>query len=377
MKTMQPAVRIPLQVTRIVTVLVVAYILSNYMILLGIGESFASEPQVFITLATALLLPVLPLVFQPFALVLSVALAYHTFNHRVRCRVPVPMAKLPQAICLVTGATKPGIGFEIALGLARSGATLVITGVLGNAVKEAVVALRRESQNERVYGEVMDLSIKNHVHRLAKRMHEFPRLDVLVNNAGVLMVSGAKSAPEYRDIDYVMAVNFAGPFLLTRLLGPLILKSPAPRIVNLSSSIHRLVPSFEFSTLTGVQPSRQKKMHQYSQSKLAVTMFTACLRKQGLHATCVHPGFVRSQITRHMPESVVATYDALKPIMHLWDKSAQEGAAVALALAVGEQSGDALYYGPNGEEESHPDTMEASKLKKLWEAGSELVGLQP
>jgi NAD(P)-dependent dehydrogenase (short-subunit alcohol dehydrogenase family) len=137
--------------------------------------------------------------------------------------------------CLVTGATS-GIGFETALCLARSGARVI--GVGRDPGRCAEASPHRESRRRpaRRSFEVADLSSQAEARALAMRLAgREPRLDVLVNNAGLFTLRRAVSVD---GIEMQLAVNHLAPFLLTRELLPLLAAAPRARVVFVSSGSH-------------------------------------------------------------------------------------------------------------------------------------------
>src|SRR5882672_1891451 len=138
-------------------------------------------------------------------------------------------------VFLVTGANS-GIGKAIALGLARTGGTVVMacrSADRGEAARQETI---RESGNSRVYLEIVDLASEASIRSLADEVQrKYPRLDVLINNAGVY-TSHRKLTTD--GLERQFEVNYLSGFLLTRLLLDLLKKSAPSRIVNVSSSAH-------------------------------------------------------------------------------------------------------------------------------------------
>lgn len=207
-------------------------------------------------------------------------------------------ANLEGKSCLVTGATS-GIGKEIALGLAKMGATVVLAGRSRERCELAINEIRGKIKDgSKVSYHVADLSSQASIRQLAKEYadnHE--RLDVLVNNAGVFL---AKRITTVDGIEYTFAVNHLAPFLLTALLIDLIKESSPSRIVTTSSVAHRSAQidfddiQFEKRSYSGIKA--------YAQSKLANVLFTKELAERlegtGVSANCFHPGGVRTNLAQ-------------------------------------------------------------------------------
>jgi NAD(P)-dependent dehydrogenase (short-subunit alcohol dehydrogenase family) len=196
-------------------------------------------------------------------------------------------------ICLVTGATS-GIGKETALRLAMLGATVII--VARDAARGAAARdeIRQHVPFARVDTMTADLSSMAQVRRLAEEvLARYDRLDVLVNNAGVIMMRRQLTAD---GLETTFATNHLGPFLLTNLLRELLARSAPARVVTVSSAAHKQVRTIPWDDL----PTRYRQA--YPLSKLLNVLFTAELARRltgtGVTANCLHPGFVRTAIGR-------------------------------------------------------------------------------
>ena len=193
---------------------------------------------------------------------------------------------------LVTGANT-GIGKWTAIGLAERGAAVVIHSRNPEKGRAAQDEIRRQSGSADVDLLLADFSSLAEVRRLAAEVLErYPRLDVLVNNAGLISGRRAESADGY---ELTFAVNHLAPFLLTNLLLDRIVASAPARIVTVSSRAH-LRAAIDFDDLD-VRHGYQA-MDAYSRSKLANVLFTRELARRlegtGVTANCLHPGVVRS-----------------------------------------------------------------------------------
>jgi NAD(P)-dependent dehydrogenase (short-subunit alcohol dehydrogenase family) len=197
-------------------------------------------------------------------------------------------------VCLVTGATS-GIGLATAEQLARQGAHVV----LGARSRERGEAARQRiagaTGSDRLELAVADLSVQAEVRRLASELtRTHPRLDVLVNNAGLLAPRRQVTGD---GIERTWAVNHLAPFLLTNLLTELLTASAPARVVTVSSdtqggaALDLEDPQFE--------RRRYAPFTAYGQSKLANVVFTVELARRldgrGVTANCLHPGFVASE----------------------------------------------------------------------------------
>jgi retinol dehydrogenase 14 len=140
-----------------------------------------------------------------------------------------------EKVCLITGATS-GIGKATAMGLATLGASVVMVG-RDRGKSEAVMAeIKEKSGNTSVDLMLADLSSQEEIRRLADVFKEaYPRLDVLINNAGVFRSKRITTAD---GLETTFAVNHLAYFLLTKLLLDVVKASAPSRIVNVSSGEH-------------------------------------------------------------------------------------------------------------------------------------------
>lgn len=204
---------------------------------------------------------------------------------------------LSEKVILVTGANA-GIGLESARELARMGATVVMSGRNPEALATAATEVRTSTGNSRVETLVADLSVMRSVKKLADKFQEkHDRLDVLLNNAGLILGDRRVTADGY---ETTFAVNHLAPFLLTRELTG-VLKAGAPsRVVTVSSIAHRRVTGLDFDDL--MCERKYEAFDAYSKSKLANILFTRALsrRLEGtwITANCLHPGVIRTGFGR-------------------------------------------------------------------------------
>jgi NAD(P)-dependent dehydrogenase (short-subunit alcohol dehydrogenase family) len=211
-----------------------------------------------------------------------------------------------QKIALVTGANK-GIGRAAAEQLAALGMTVLIGARDPRRGEEAAAAVRAAGGD--AHAVTLDVTDPATVQEVAKHVEErFGHLDVLINNAGITgsgQVSPADAydqVPSTVDLDMVRAVfetNVFGVIAVTNAMLPLLRRSPAPRIVNVSSHAASLTltsdPGGPFATLLTSAA--------YSPSKTALTALTVQyaneLRKDGILVNAVAPGYVDTDSNNH------------------------------------------------------------------------------
>jgi retinol dehydrogenase 12 len=195
-------------------------------------------------------------------------------------------------VCLITGATE-GVGKATATELARRGFTVVVAA--RNAAKAEKVKWEIAKSTGNAYADyiVADLASLQQIRRLADTFKaRYPRLDVLINNAGVVLPARTMTGDGF---ETTFQVNYLSHFFLTQLLLEEIEKSDQGRIINLSSSAYTM-GSFDVGNLQG--ETRFSAMGTYSSSKLFLLMFTITLaerlRETRVTANAVHPGIVRT-----------------------------------------------------------------------------------
>jgi retinol dehydrogenase-14 len=274
--------------------------------------------------------------------------------------------------CLVTGATS-GIGKETALRLAMLGATVVIVGRDAARGAAAGAEIVRRVPLARVEVMTADLSSLAQVRRLAGDvLGRHGRLDVLVNNAGVISPHRALTAD---GLEATFATNHLGPFLLTSLLRGLLERSAQARVVTVSSAAHKQVRAIPWDDLPrGTQYGQGLA---YPVSKLLNILFTAELARRmagtGVTANCLHPGFVRTSLGR----DVSGVLGTVLPLVLRLRPGPSAGARTPVYLASSpEVAGVTGGYFVNGKP-AGPSALakDAQAAARLWALSEDLSGL--
>lgn len=233
---------------------------------------------------------------------------------------------MKQPICLITGATE-GVGKVTASELAQRGFRVVIAARNERKAEAVARELRASTGSDADYV-LGDLASLEQVRRLADAFRSrYPRLDVLINNAGVFLPQRTETEDGY-ETSY--QVNYLSHFLLTHLLLDRIEASPQGRIINLSSSVHAL-GRFDAQNLQSEK--RFSVLGTYSATKLFMLMFTEELAKRlagtSVTANAVHPGIVRTHMMLTAPGAFrIASYLSLP-----WSISREAGARTSIYLA--------------------------------------------
>src|SRR5918997_5893140 len=230
-------------------------------------------------------------------------------------------------ICLITGATS-GIGKATAMGLANMEASVMMVGRDRGRGEAAMAEIKERSGNASVDLILADVSSQKEIRRLADEFREaYPRLDVLINNAGVFRSERITTAD---GIEETFAVNHLAYFLLTNLLLDTLEAGAPSRIVNVASADHSNA-TIDFDDLQGEKGYTGAKA--YSQSKLANVLFThelaRRLRGTGVTANCLHPGVVGTNLGSGVSGALGFLVRALRPLM----KSPKKGAKTSIYLA--------------------------------------------
>lgn len=286
---------------------------------------------------------------------------------------------------VVTGANS-GLGLVTARELARSGAHVVLTARDPAKGAEAVRRIRDEVPDASVEPGLLDLADLSSVRTFAAEVGAEP-LDLLVNNAGVMALPRRTTVDGF---ELQLATNHLGPFALTGLLLPALLRRRAGRVVTVSSMLHWF-GSLDFGDL--MSERAYDPWTAYHRTKLANLLF---MRELGRRALAVgsdlvsagaHPGYARTNLQYAGPQ--MAGRRGTEAVMRLGNallgQSADTGALPQLRAATdpGVRSGD--YFGPRGvaEQRGLPKRVRMSSnaqddtaARLLWEASEDLTGVR-
>lgn len=219
---------------------------------------------------------------------------------------------------LITGSTD-GIGKLAATKLAKDGHQVYLHGRNAEKLQKVLSEVKAESSNERVEGFTADFSDLDAVRKMAEQVkQELPKLDVLINNAGVFESPVSQTEG---GLDIRFAVNYLAPYLLTTNLLPFIKKGKGSRVLNVSSAAQSPV---SLQALRGKE--RLSARAAYAQSKLAMAMWNTHLAKTEpeINAIVVNPG---SLLNTKMVEEAFGYHQS----------PADKGGDILYELAVSEQ----------------------------------------
>jgi retinol dehydrogenase 14 len=271
-------------------------------------------------------------------------------------------------ICVVTGTTS-GIGKETAVALARAGARVAIVSRTQDKGERALAEIRRRSAGD-VALFVADLASQRAIRVLAARLSTaLPRIDVLVNNAGLILDRRVLTED---GLETTFAVNHIGYFLLTRLLEPKLLAGAPARVVNVASRAHQS-GTLRFDDLMGAKG--YDGWSAYVQSKLANIVFTYELARRlagsGVTANCLHPGVIASNFGNAGPLMIRLGVRLGRPFM----KGSARGADTSIYLASSpEVEGvSGKYFVNRRQARSNDESYDATVATRLWKVSEELT----
>lgn len=283
---------------------------------------------------------------------------------------------------IVTGATS-GLGYQCALALAQAGAQVILTGRNRDRGLAALEQISRQAPGAKVVFESLDLADLAAVSAFADRMRRRKRLDLLINNAGVMALPTRQTTADGFEMQF--GTNYLGHFALTGQLLPMLLHSADARVVSVSSVAHR-TGAIDFNDLQGARWYSPWKA--YGQSKLAVLIFARELQRRsaeagrGLTSIAAHPGWARTELFTNGPGGFVSMMSQFAaPVL---GQSAAAGALPILFAATSPAAEPGAYYGPNGLGELRgapgpalemPQGRNAATASRLWAESVRLSGM--
>ncbi len=293
---------------------------------------------------------------------------------------------------LVTGAAS-GIGYEAARGMAQHGAEVLLADRNEKGGAEALQKIRALRADAKVSFLPLDLSSQKAVREFAaKLVAEGKPLDILVNNAGIQPISERRTSSDGFELTF--GIGHLGHFTLTALLFPLLLMSPAPRVVTVSSLVHRL-GTFDWNDLQMERGYFSQRP--YNQTKLANLLFARELQRRAraaglnLLSVAVHPGVSRTNIGAsrknlgkyHLHDHIISV--VLGAVMSAFGQSAEGGGWPTLYAATMPSVTPGGFYGPDGIGETrgapapariHKAGLDDATAKRLWEVTEQLTGVR-
>ncbi len=281
----------------------------------------------------------------------------------------------------ITGANT-GLGFEAAKVLAGMGARVLIGCRSRDKAQQARSKIMAQHPAADVAVVELDLGSLDSVKKAAAVVAKEPRLDVLINNAGIMI-------PPYEltreGFESQFGVNHLGPFALTALLLDKLRSTPDSRVVSTSSIAHKQGKIY-FDDINAEQ--RYNAVVRYAQSKLANLYFTYELQRRLAAAgdntisVAAHPGIATTELSRYLPRALVLLTPLFQPLFN----TAAQGAWPTLCAATmpGVRGGD--YYGPSKRRETAGPAVKVKSTgrshdravaRELWELSIAMTGVDP
>jgi NAD(P)-dependent dehydrogenase (short-subunit alcohol dehydrogenase family) len=283
-------------------------------------------------------------------------------------------------VAVVTGANS-GLGFDTAAVLADKGAHVVLAVRNLDKGNDAAIRIKNASTNADVAVQELDLTSLDSVRKASDELRAtYPRIDLLINNAGVMYVPTRETTKDGFEMQF--GTNHLGHFALTGQLLDNMLPVEGSRVVTVSSVGHRILARIHFE-----DPQLERKYNRvesYGQSKLANLLFTYELQRRLKQkgsptiALAAHPGFSDTELMRHLPGFIPD---------FLWrpfTQPAEMGALPTLRAATDPGAQGGQYYGPDGigETKGHPKVVSSSAQshnediqRRLWSLSEELTGV--
>jgi NAD(P)-dependent dehydrogenase (short-subunit alcohol dehydrogenase family) len=281
----------------------------------------------------------------------------------------MPPPATDEKLAIVTGATA-GVGQYTALGLARLGFAVIITGRDAARLAAAKAWIEGTQPGARIMTEQADFASLRQVRAMARRISaNHSTLALLVNNAGLIMTHRETTEDGF---EMTWQVNHLAPFLLTNLLLPILKAGAPPRIVNVASDAARS-GRIHFDD---VNRERHILGLAYPQSKLANIMFTQALAHRlegsGVTAAAVHPGFVASNFGKKGTVTSLI-WALIRPFQISEEKGAENSLFAATTPDTAAISG--RYLVAKKVTRSPGQSNDPQAVERLWRVSVEMVGL--
>jgi|ERR1022692_203865 NAD(P)-dependent dehydrogenase (short-subunit alcohol dehydrogenase family) len=273
-------------------------------------------------------------------------------------------------VCVVTGASS-GIGKAASLVLAQFGAEIILVCRDKARGEAALAEVRAAATAGAARLEIADLSSLQEVRDLGGRLASLDGLDVLINNAGLVLGDRRITAD---GLEYTLALNHLAPFLLTNLLREKLAASAPARVITVSSAAH----SAARLDLADLQLAGHfNGWRAYSNSKLANILFTTELARRltgtGVTANCLHPGTVNTGFGRDGSRMLRFGLDLGRRFLRTPGQGADT--VVYLASSPDVEGSTGGYYVRRKLRTPSRAAQDQATARRLWEISAELTGL--
>jgi NAD(P)-dependent dehydrogenase (short-subunit alcohol dehydrogenase family) len=287
-------------------------------------------------------------------------------------------------VAVVTGANS-GIGWHTALELARAGSEVILACRTESKGRDALDRIRRQIPQARVRAEVLDLASLRSVQSFAARVDGEAKLDLLINNAGVMAVPKRRVTEDGFELQF--GTNFLGPFALTLSLMPVLVRAKSPRVTTVSSGAANMgLKKINFGDLQWERS--YGPWIAYCQSKLADLMFALELGRRSASAgiplvsNAAHPGYARTNLQTSGPGRQLNRVEKIAEA--LLSQDATHGALPTLRAATVEDVVSGSYFAPDRIFQLKGDPIPVripkpaqneAAARQLWETAEGLTGV--
>ncbi|MCV7315969.1 SDR family NAD(P)-dependent oxidoreductase [Mycolicibacillus parakoreensis] len=285
-------------------------------------------------------------------------------------------------VAVVTGSNT-GIGYETARVLAARGAQVVLAVRTPAKGEAAAARIRAQHPDAQVAITECDLASLESIRTAAADLRSaYPRIDLLINNAGVMFTPRQETVDGF---EMQFGTNHLGHFALTGLILDRLVGADGSRVVTVSSNAHRLRAAIHFDDLQWQRG--YSRVGAYGQAKLANLLFTYELQRrlaaaaEPTIAVAAHPGSSNTELMRNLPALLRPAARLTAPLLF---QNAAMGALPTLRAATDPQVTGGQYFGPDGwqQQRGHPVAVRSSRQsydadlqRRLWTVSEELTGV--
>ncbi|MBE0653949.1 MAG: SDR family NAD(P)-dependent oxidoreductase [Bacteroidales bacterium] len=287
-------------------------------------------------------------------------------------------------VIIVTGGNS-GLGFESVKAFAKMGAKVILASRSLEKGEAAKQKIRKGNPKAKIKVFTLDLGDLESIKKFASSfLNSHTRLDVLLNNAGIMMTPYFKTKDGFEG---QVGINHLGHFALTGLLSGILLKTKGSRLINVSSGAHKR-GNMDFENLLFENGKDYSPIKAYGRSKLANLLFTYELQRRleisGAEtiAVAAHPGVAQTNLGSYMLKNFLIRI--MMPIFYLISQDQAMGALPQIRASVDPEVKGGDYYGPDGRNEmkGNPVKVQSNKAshnkedaRRLWEESEKLTGV--
>lgn len=306
------------------------------------------------------------------------ALIFYFLRYFFKGGVCYSKKRLDGKTVVVTGCNT-GIGKETVLDMSMRGAKVVMACRNLDLANKAAEDVRRLTNGDIAVYRLDLASLKSIRECALEILSNESRIDILINNAGVMMCPALKTEDGF---EMQIGTNHFGHFLFTNLLLDKIKKSSPARIVTVSSKAH-VRGKIDLDDINS-EKKEYSRIAAYGQSKLANILFSLELSKKlqgsGVTTYSLHPGVVRTELGRHIEDMMGPLKflaQCIWPLMVPFTKTPAEGAQTSIYCAVDESLDNTTgkYYSDCTEKKTMPQGEDEEMAKKLWDLSARMVKL--